>query len=184
MKISIPARSPDNASGLTLIEVTISFAVFVIMVLSVSMTLVEGMRQRQATFEWYQAMRGLRDTMAEIQENANVDQDLTANVGMGTTYLRYNAQTLLSKIAKLRTDTTTTHTLPVGVTVFPNELVVPGKFGGVQDLNFDGDSADDLGNASAGTDLKLIPVEITVTYTESNQTRTITLPRLVAKTTN
>lgn len=176
--------SPGGASGLTLIEVTISFAMFVVMVLAVSMTLVAGMRQRRATFEWYQAMRSARDMVAEIQHNANADQDLTVSLGVGATYVKYNAQTTVSTINKMIGETPTTECNSVAVAVYPDETSVMSKLGGAQDLNFDGDAADNLGNAGAGTDLKLVPMEVIVTYTEANQTRTLTVPRLVTKTTN
>ena len=61
---------------------------------------------------------------------------------------------------------------------------MPSTLGGPQDLNYDGDSFDVLNNVSAGTDLKIVPVTLSLTYTVENVTQTMTIDRLITKTTN
>ena len=64
-----------------------------------------------------------------------------------------------------------------------NETLVPSVLGGVQDLNLDGDTADDLANLSGSVDLKVVPVTLVATFPQGGATQTITVHRLVAKTT-
>ena len=169
----------DREAGLTIVEVTFALGIFAILILSVSFTLISGIQHRRETFQSYQAMSAVRDMIAEIQQTANEPQDLTRSLGIGAVYSLFNAKTypLTSTVQSLTTG-------DVSVTLYPNESAVPSALGGTQDLNYDGDKADNLGNASAGTDLKIVPAALTVTYTMGNTTRTMTIHRLITKTTN
>ena len=116
-----------------------------------------------------------RDFVADMQDTANLPQSLPDDEGIGALYAKYHLKTF------------SLGTLPVGeitVTIFPDETAVPAEFGGPQDLNFDGDAEDDLGNQSNGTDLKLIPTTLTLTYDEDGFTQTLTVNRLITKTAN
>ena len=61
---------------------------------------------------------------------------------------------------------------------------MPAVFGGPQDLNYDNDALDDLGNISNGSDLKLVPMTLTLTFLDGSVTQTMTVHRLITKTTN
>jgi hypothetical protein len=159
--------------GLTLLEVAVALSVFVVLILSVTMTLVRGMNQREETFQLYRGRSALRTLIAEIQETANQPQDLQAETGVGSIYGKYHGQTF------------SVPDLPYGqilVLVSANENTVPSFLGGPQDLNFDGDALDNLDSAASGPDLKLVPVELTLTFTEDNVYRTIKVHRLLTRT--
>jgi len=167
-------RASNGESGLSLIEVTLSLSIFAILVLSVVMTLASGIQHRQQTFQEYRALSALRDAVAAMQETANRPQNLAAKEGIGSVYNKYEALTI------------STSGLPSGVIsidCFSDENTLPSRFGGPQDLNLDGDARDNLGNASLGTDLKIVPVSLTVTYSDDKGTRTETIDRLITKTT-
>ena len=68
--------------------------------------------------------------------------------------------------------------------VFANEVTIPVELGGPQDLNFDGDMGDDLGGAGMGTDLQLVPFQLTLSYTDDRGTITQVFYRSVAPTTD
>ena len=165
---------PRN-EGLSLLEVLTSLSVFAILVLSVCMTLVRGVQHRNLTFELYRAMSAVRDKVAEIQDTANGPEDLAADRGIGAVYARYHAKTF--PVPELPSG-------QLSITCYPNENTVPTLLGGPQDLNLDGDPLDDLGNQSAGTDLKIVPMVLTLTFMESGVARKLTLHRLITKTTN
>ncbi len=149
--------------------------IFTTLILSVFMTLLRGMEHREQSFDAYRAISALRDIVADVQETANLPQDLTANVGIGAIYLKYNGQTFA--VPDVQSG-------QIIVTCYPNETAVPAILGGPQDLNFDGDANDDLGNASLGTDLKLVPMMLTLNYTTENIARTLVVHRLIAKSTD
>ena len=161
-------------AGLTLVEVTVALAVFTLISLSVSMTVLRGIDHREESFQSYLALNAVRNVVATIQDTANQPLDFANQLGIGSVYSRYNGQTI------------TVDDLPSGqvfIACFADETSVPAVFGGPQDLNLDNDAQDDLGNVSAGSDLKLIPITLTLTWVEGNVTRTLTVYRLITKTT-
>jgi prepilin-type N-terminal cleavage/methylation domain-containing protein len=163
----------ERKRGFSLIELTVSLSLLVIVSLAASLTLVSGMKHRRESFQMYRARGAIRDLAAEIQETANLPQDLPNQEGIGAVYTKYNNQTF--PIAALPAATIT-------VQCFANEATVPANLGGPQDLNFDGDAQDNLGNQSAGSDMKLIPVTLTATFTEAGTTQQVVTQRLVAMT--
>lgn len=167
------AMRPPPEAGLSLIEVLVTVTVLTVVLLSTGMTLLRGYGQRRESFQAYLAANAVRDLMAEIQETANLDQDLGALEGIGAVYQRYHNQTF------------NVPSLPNGQIVvfcYANEATVPASLGGPQDLNFDGDAADDAGAAS-GTDLKLVPLRMTVTSEQDSQTLySMVVHRLVTQT--
>lgn len=166
-------NSPQR--GVTLVEVTIALAVFTLIALAVSMTLMRGIDHREQSFQMYRALNAVRSVVADIQDVANQPQDLVAGVGIGAIYDRYNGATI------------TIDDLPSGqvaIECFADEANIPAIFGGAQDLNFDNDAQDDLGNISNGSDLKLVPMTLTLTFIDGSVTQTMTVHRLITKTTN
>lgn len=164
-----------NDEGLTLVEVVVALGLFSVLILSVGYALARGIEHRQESLETYQAMSEIRDFIAEVQETANLPQNITAQVGVGALYSKYNS------VTRAVTE------LPSGqiqTTIFANETSVPAAFGGPQDLNFDGDALDVLGSLAAGSDLKLVPMTITLSFTEKGVARTLSVDRLFTKTTN
>lgn len=175
MNIDSNIDSRDSVSrcrqqGFSLVEVVTAMFVFVVVAISVGSTLVHGVRA-QATFNnRYLAMSEVRGLMADVQEIANLAQDLPAKEGVGAIYDRFNGATIPVNGGQ------------VLVTCYANEATIPTVLGGPQDLNFDGDNADDLGNQSNGSDLKLIPMQFSVTFDAGGYTDTFEIYRLVAKT--
>ena len=115
----------------------------------------------------------IRNVVADIQDVANEPQDLVAGVGIGAVYGRYDGTTVAID------------DLPSGqVTIecFADEPTVPAVFGGPRDLNFDNDAEDD--NLSDGTDLKLVPMRLTLTFVDESVTQTMIVHRFITKTTN
>ena len=160
--------------GLALLEISVSIALFGLIVLAGVITLMTGVEQRRQSFLAYRATQAIRDIVADMQETANLPQNLANNEGIGAVYNKYHNQTF------------TLADLPSGqlsVTCHADEASVPAALGGPQDLNFDGDAQDNLGNASAGTDLLLFPMTLTVQYAEGNETFSVTAHRLLAQTT-
>ena len=165
----------SSEQGITLLDVVMAIGVFSIISTSVFLSLITGMDHRRQSFQVYRALNVLRDKVAEVQDVANLPQDLAAQEGIGAIYARYHSTTV------------TAPDLPSGqvsITCFPNEATVPAALGGPQDLNFDGDDDDDLGNMSNGTDLRLVPMTITVSFTEDGVTQTRTANHLITKTTD
>ena len=175
MRIVTTRLDRTDERGLTLIELSVSMTIFVVVSVAVAFTLVRGMEHRRQTFDSYLAVNALRDKMAEIQDIANRPQDLTKKEGIGAVHARYQQQTF---------------TIPeidagqISVACFVNETTVPAVLGGPQDLNYDGDAQDDHANQSNGSDLKLVPMTIAMTLGTGNTTRTLTIHRLITKTTN
>ncbi len=164
-----------SQEGLTLIELTVAAGVLSFIIVAAGMTLFRGVGQREGSFENYRAVGQLRNFVAEVQQTANFPNDLTQQEGVGALYAKYHDQTF------------TVPELPSGqimVFVFANEATVPAILGGPQDLNFDGDAADDLGNVSVGSDLKLVPMRITLNYGDGNSPQTTTSFRLFTNTAN
>ncbi|MBN1443152.1 MAG: hypothetical protein JXA90_10605 [Planctomycetes bacterium] len=160
-------------NGLSLVEVAMAVTLFALISVSVSMTLAKGIQHRQQSFQRYQAMSALRDLLAEVQETANQPQDLTLQQGIGAIYARYHGQAVAVP------------EIPGGqisVTCHGDETAVPAVLGGPQDLNFDGDALDNLANQSNGTDLKLVPMTLTVQFGEGVEAQSLTVHRLVCQT--
>lgn len=168
-------RATPRERGFTLLEVAIAISLFILIAVPVSITLLRGMQHGEQSHQQYVALNALRDLIAEMQEVANLPQDLPNQEGIGAIYARYHDQSI--PIPDLTSGSIT-------VVCFPNESGVPGNLGGPQDLNFDGDATDDLGNQSNGSDLKLVPMTLTIQYTDRGGTYTITKERLLTKTTN
>ncbi len=165
--------SPER--GVSLVEVVMALAVFTMISLAVSMTLMRGIGYREQSFQMYRALNAVRNVVADIQDVANQPQDLTAAVGIGAVYARYDGTTV------------TIDDLPSGqvaIVCFADEANVPAVFGGPQDLNYDNDAQDDLGNISNGSDLKLVPMTLTLTFLDGSVTQTMTVHRLITKTSN
>ncbi len=161
--------------GVSLVEVVIALAVFTMIALAVSMTLMRGIDHREQAFQMYRALNAVRNVISDIQEIANLPQDLVAGVGIGAIYDRYDGTTIA---------VTDLPSGQVAIDCFADEANVPAVFGGPQDLNFDNDVQDDLGNISNGTDLKLVPMTLTLTFVDGSFTQTMTAHRLITKTTN
>lgn len=164
----------QSERGLTIVEVSVSMAIFTVLMLSVGMTLVSGIQHRRQTYQDYRAMSVLRDMVAEIQEVANLPNDLTQSTGVGSIYQRYHNQSFSVPV------------LPSGsitVLCYANEATVPAQLGGPQDLNLDGDAADNLNSVAAGPDLRIVPILLTLTYQdEERNDRLSSLYRLVTQT--
>ncbi len=165
--------SPER--GVSLVEVVMALAVFTMISLAVSMTLMRGIGHREQSFQMYRALNAVRNVIADVQDVANQLQDLPAGVGIGAVYARYDGTTV------------TIDDLPSGqvaIVCFADEANVPAVFGGPQDLNYDNDAQDDLGNISNGSDLKLVPMTLTLTFVDGSVSQTMTVHRLITKTTN
>lgn len=175
MAVECHNQRDTRLDGLTLVEVTISIVIFVLISLSVFMTLTRGMEHRRFSFQMYRAVNALRDQIAEVQETANLPQSLPNQEGIGAIYDRYNSTT--ATISDLPS-------AQIAMDCFANEATVPAVLGGPQDLNFDGDAQDDLSNISNGSDLRLVPMAFTLTFAQNGITQTITMHRLITKTTD
>jgi len=171
----LPQEKNSRSTGMSLLEVIIALTIFASLVLAASMTLVSGMAHRRESFQRYLAVNALRDRLADIQETVNLPENLPQGEGIGAVYSKYDSKNFLA--ADLPSG-------QVSVTCFANETLVPVALGGPQDLNFDGDAQDNLGNQANGTDLRLIPLTLTVTYTEDGIIRTMTKHRLIARSTD
>lgn len=166
-------RKRSQESGLSLVEILVAVTVLSVVLLSTGLTLLRGYGQRRESFQAYLAANAVRDLMADIQATANLDQDLGALEGIGAVYQKYHNQTF------------NVPSLPAGQIVvfcYGNEGTVPTALGGPQDLNFDGDAVDDA-TVAAGSDLKLVPLRVTVTSSQdSTQLYSMVVHRLVTQT--
>ncbi len=172
LQLSIRSRS---FAGLALLEIVVSAGVFLAVVLSVSMTLGRGIEHRRSSFQAYRAVSAIRDVVAEIQEVANLPHNATLQEGIAEVYGRYHGQTLTVPGLSAAS---------VALACFANEQAVPVELGGPQDLNYDGDADDDLGNQSNGTDLRLVPLSLTLTYDDAGFSQSVVAYRLIARTTD
>ncbi len=166
---------PSREDGFSLVEVTIALALFATALLTTGLTLLQGSRSLDESESFSLALRAVRDVCAEIQEQANLPNNLPLFEGIGAVYSSHNGET--------RTITA----LPAGtisITCYADEPTIPAVLGGPQDLNFDGDSNDNLGGQANGSDLQLVPVEITVSFTDDRGTVTQTFHRRFAQTTD
>ena len=167
------SKETKPEDGFTLVELIVSFGVLITVLLSCGYALTSGSLQQEDSFESYLLLSAMRDICAEIQEVANLDTNLTAQEGVGSLYSRYNGTTIT--IPNLPSATIT-------ITCFANESTVPNDLGGPQDLNFDGDSADNHTNQSNGSDMKLVPMQIQASFTDNGISQTLTTWRLVTTT--
>ncbi len=160
-------RIPE--SGLTLVEVIVALSIFTIISLAVSLTLLRGMEQRRDSFDLYRAHSALRDKVAEIQDVANRPLNMVAKEGIGAIYARYH--NTICTVPDL-------HSGQILITCFSNETTVPSFLGGPQDMNFDGDAQDNL----TGDDMRIVPMELSITFSDGEHSRSITTHRLITKT--
>jgi type II secretory pathway pseudopilin PulG len=165
----------QGEEGITLLEVAAAISLVTVLILAVGVTLMSGTRYRQETFRSYLASNALQDLLSEIQETANMPQNLANQEGIGAIYSKYHNQTIA--IPELTSG-------QIAITCYPDEAAVPAILGGPQDLNFDGDALDNLGNYSAGSDLKLVPMRLIASFVDGGTTRTVTIHRLVTRTAN
>lgn len=114
-----------------------------------------GMGFQRDLLDEHQVTHAIENQLAEIQDIANRTEDLVAQEGVSALMQRYDGQVIaIPGVPNGQ----------IAITVFADEAAVPAILGGPQDLNFDGDAADNLGNESLGTDLKLVPMVLNVTY--------------------
>jgi hypothetical protein len=90
----IETGTRHSSAGITLVEATLSIAVFSLFAIPVLVTLMHGVRQSRESFEAYRAAVALRDKVAEIQDVANQPDDLVNQLGIAAIYSRYNGQSL------------------------------------------------------------------------------------------
>jgi len=159
--------------GLALLEVTMALALFVAVGMGAYFTLLRAVQQEGTSHEEHLAMAAVRDLAAEVQETANRPTDLSRGEGIGAIFTRFHRRSFAA--ANLPGGT-------IAVECFANETTVPALLGGRQDLNFDGDSDDDLANQSSGSDLRLVPMELRVDYGTPPERRSLILRRLLTKT--
>ena len=164
----------EREAGLTVVEVVIAATILAVAIMTSGLTVLLGMRSQDESEDSALALRAVRDICAEIQEQANEDQDLTALQGIGAAYRVYDG--LEREIPGLDDGV-------VLVTIYADEPNVPNILGGSQDLNFDGDANDNLSNQSGGSDLQILPTEIVVKYTDERGSITETFHRRFTKTT-
>jgi hypothetical protein len=168
-----PLYQRGRESGLTLLEITVALGVFLVLILSVSLTLVRGMEHRRESFLLYRGQSALRTLIADIQETANQPQDIQAHEGVGALYGKYHGQTI--SVPELPSG-------QISVLVFADETTVPSFLGGPQDLNFDSDALDNLQSTAGGPDLKLVPMDLTLTFDEEGVVHTMKVHRLFTRT--
>jgi len=168
-------RAGDRRAGFSLLEVAMALTLLTVIGLTAHTAILRSRQVQASSFDSFVAPSVLRDKVAEIQSIANEPQDLANLVGIGSVFAQFDGQS---------TDVPVLPSGTITVTCFPNESKVPDELGGPQDLNFDGDAYDDLGNQSKGTDLKLVPLELVVEFDAGQYTRSVSLYRLIGKTTD
>lgn len=156
-----------------LLELVLATSFFAVVLFAVSGTLVSGIKERNESFADYTALTTVRSLTAQIQELANLPQDLAQLHGIGTLFKRFNGYT--AAVAEL-TDG------QLSVTCYADEANVPATLGGPQDLNADVDQDDDIATDADGLGMTILPLEITLTYTVGDGTRTLVVPRLITRT--
>jgi len=149
-------------------------ALFVLVFLGVFMSMLHGMKQREESFLMYRAVSALRDKVAEIQYLANLPTDLQDGEGIRSIYSRFHDTT--SPVADLPGG-------EIQITCYADENTVPNELGGPQDLNYDSDALDDA-TQSAGTDLNTVPMALSLTFVEQSVAHTVTVHRLITRTTD
>ena len=165
----------SREEGLTTVEVVVAATILAVAIMTSGLTVLLGMRTQDESENTAEALSAVRNLFSELQEQANEDQNLAALQGVGSIFALYDGET--RSVPDLPNGTMT-------ITVYANESAVPNALGGPQDLNFDGDASDNLGGQSNGSDLQLVPVEVTVTYTDDRSTISETFHRRFSKTSN
>ena len=167
---SRPGVAGRSDVGLTLLELVIASTIFTVVAMAVAYTLTRGMEHRRNSSRSFVAMSAFRDLAAEIQNTANQPTNLSTLEGIGSVYKKFHnvSRSFADGAGAIR------------VTCHADERSVPADLGGPQDLNFDGDAADNLSNQSGGSDLKLVPLTLFATIGTGNSAQTITLHRLIA----
>jgi type II secretory pathway pseudopilin PulG len=168
-------RPREREAGFSLAEVTVAASIFALALMSTGLTLLHGVRSQAESERASGSVRAVRDVYAEIQQIANLPQDLSNFRGIGAVYTLYN--NMVRPVPELPQGTIT-------ITVFANEATVPIELGGPQDMNFDADAQDDLGGLAAGTDLQIAPIRLTLSYTDDRGTITQTHYRRITQTTD
>ena len=143
-----------------------------LIVLATAATLASDTAHRRESQESYQAFVTLRDAVEEVQAIANLEENTVALEGVTQLYKRYHGQTV------------PVDSLPSGYlmfTCYATESTVPPELGGPQDLNMDGDAADDL-SPQQGVDMQIVPVTISVSYMIEGSSRVISAHRLFTRT--
>ncbi|MEM7261408.1 MAG: prepilin-type N-terminal cleavage/methylation domain-containing protein [Planctomycetota bacterium] len=163
----------SREGGLSLVEIIVAFTIFAIFMLSAGATLMGGIAQRRYADETYRALSEVRDFVSDAQEIANLPQDLTLGEGIGALHALYQNQTFPAPGVPNG---------QISVVIHANEQTVPAELGGPQDLNFDSDDQDDLDSVAAGSDLKLVPMTITINYGIGNNQTTQVFHRLITNT--
>jgi len=175
LRAADPDVAPRGSAGFTLIELTVSVTIFALALMSTGLTLLHGVRYQDESAISSDAIRAVRDVFAEIQEIANQPQDLGTYQGISAVYEVYNGMS--RSVPGLPGGT-------ISITIHANETTVPTILGGPQDMNFDGDAGDNLGGVAAGTDMQIIPIALTISYTDERGTTTNTYYRRIAQTRN
>ena len=158
---------------MTLLELSIALAIMSVVIIASGVTVVASMRDRRESSDRYAAINAARDLVSEIQSIANVDTNLGAKVGIGAIFNRYHGyKQSLPGVANG----------VISVECFGDETSVPIELGGPQDLNFDSDAHDNLTSVGGSSDLKLVPIRVTVSYGESNPRESFTVRRLITRT--
>ena len=170
-----PRTRDERAAGFSLIEVVFAAAIFATALMTTGLTLLQGARSQDESDSFTRAVRAVRDVCAEIQDQANLPQNLPLMRGIGAVYASHHGTT--RTIADLPGGTLT-------MTCFANETSVPAILGGPQDMNFDGDAQDNLGGAANGSDMQIVPMVLTVRFTDERGTVTQTYHRRFTQTTD
>lgn len=179
--------TPGARSGMSLIDVTAALALFAGLALVVSSALVTSLQGGGSTWRSSVAMSVLRDRLAEIQETANTDM---ANVyptyhgawsGSGTTFSVPDLPDGQLTIVCYKNETSTPAGNNLSGRSDDTTAPIPTELGGPRDLNMDGDANDELGPTA--DDAKLVPMTLTLTWTENGLTQRISVNALIGSTT-
>ncbi len=171
--VRIHVSEKSNESGFSLVEVLIASTILMVSLVTTGFTILSGVHSQDEAEISSTALRAVRDLSAELQEAANIENDLFAMLGISGLYENYDGAT--RTIPELPNGT-------IAIRCFAQEALVPTELGGPQDLNFDGDVGDDH-TLSSGTDMRLVPVQMTVSYTDERGTITRDFYRSFSQTT-
>lgn len=133
-------------------------AIFGTALVVTGLTLLSGTRYQDEVATLSDGLRAVRDISAEMREMANRDDDMEIPAGISSLYTLYHG--LVRRVPGLPNG-------EVSVTIHADENTVPFALGGPQDLNFDGDATDVLDGQASGIDLKVVPVEISLSYVDA-----------------
>lgn len=170
-----PPPHHRRQAGFSVAEVVIAATIFAIALMSSGLALLNGARSQDESEDFTMALRAVRDVVAEMQDLANLPNDVTQSKGIGALFSTYDGTT--RNVPTLPNGTLT-------IECFADEESVPAEFGGPQDLNFDGDDDDDLANQGNGSDMKYVPTRIDISFTDERGTITRTYYRSFTQTTD